>query len=321
MREKLNDDLEKKIASLNSIGQLREKALKEPEIEDYVIDSIEPVKVLLYDVISRLKWKSKHLKSVRAATDDEITHLCKSIERIERVDLEKTTQKDLKAKVLLGSFISKHCKIRHYMFSVKKCGSSTCNVCKAPRVPAEIFETLHHLPDPEPSDGERYKPFEEVYRKPTSEKFRPSLKEKPSQKNGMPFSPSSQFAKNVEMVIICSQCEKSRVLYCKTVVRGKMRDQLKSSLADLEYSCGSTFQDIDCEDDHVLRKVFVKENIMCKDNIEFSYYSAGFEPICIYCGEDEEYSDSDFYPLCENCKTEKKQYIPRRKKMAANKKQ
>ena len=79
--------------------------------------------------------------------------------------------------------------------------------------------------------------------------------------SGMPFPPSSQYAKNVEMVILCAMCEKPRLLFAKNVVRGAKRTQLSRSLADIEYSCGSTFSDIECEDDHILKKVFVRQKV------------------------------------------------------------
>lgn len=132
----------------------------------------------------------------------------------------------------------------------------------------------------------------------------------------MPFSPSSQYAKNVEMVILCSQCEKPRVLYCKSVVRGASRTQLQKSLNDLEYSCGSSFIDVECEDSHILKKVFVRKNLNCSDTIEIPYFSAGFEPICYYCGANDDddglqVSDDD-YPLCLLCKNEGKRVVKRR---------
>jgi hypothetical protein len=157
MRSNLHDDIERKLRSCNSMNQVRNLAEKDLEIVQYVKDSIEPVKILLYDVIRRLKWKGNNLKAHRAATDDEISDLAKTIGKIEHIEPYKTTQKDLKSKCKLSNFIEKHCRVRHYMFYVKKCGLATCKFCKAPRLPADVFEQLCHLPDLEPSDGERYK--------------------------------------------------------------------------------------------------------------------------------------------------------------------
>ena len=90
---------------------------------------------------------------------------------LERKD---TTKKLIEDKEQLQDFLESHCKIRHYMFSVKKCGSADCNICKVPRLPVDVFNDIHHLPDPIP-DGDKYKSFEDVYGSQTSEKHRPSL--------------------------------------------------------------------------------------------------------------------------------------------------
>ncbi|KAH3838879.1 hypothetical protein DPMN_112296 [Dreissena polymorpha] len=132
----------------------------------------------------------------------------------------------------------------------------------------------------------------------------------------MPFFPSSQYAKNVEMVVLCSQFEKPRVLYCKNVVRGAARGQLSQSLSDLEYSCGASFEDVECEDDHFLKKVFVKKKKV-QQTIGYSYYIAGFESVCFYCGVDQDDDAENHYPLCANCQHDGKRHWPRRKRQTA----
>ena len=87
---------------------------------------------------------------------------------------------------------------------------------------------------------------------------------------------------------LCSQCDKPRVLYCSTVVKGTSHTHLQRSLSDLEYSCGSSFIDVECEDSNILKKVFVRKNLKCIDAIEIPYFSAGFEPICYHCDIDDD---------------------------------
>ncbi|VDI31898.1 Hypothetical predicted protein [Mytilus galloprovincialis] len=135
MREK-KEHYEKQLDSANSLGEIRKLAEKYPTVEEEVLDSVEPVRILLSNVITRLKWKDKNLKVFNPATED-----------------------------------------------------------------------------PEPLNCDKYKSFDQLYGKPTSEKYRPSLVGKPSSEHGLPFSPSSQYAKNVEMVVLCSDCDKPRVLY------------------------------------------------------------------------------------------------------------
>ena len=76
------------------------------------------------------------------------------------------------------AFLEEHCKIRHYIFSVKKCTQDKC-ICKPPRLPKERFDTLEHLPDPVPDkDDEHYMAFDELYGKfETTEEHRPSEKQ------------------------------------------------------------------------------------------------------------------------------------------------
>ena len=48
--------------------------------------------------------------------------------------------------------------------------------------------------------------------------------------------------------------------------------------------------------------VYVREH-NCFEPIEKLYFSAGFEPICIFCAEEdvEDVEDSENYPMCSAC--------------------
>ena len=49
-------------------------------------------------------------------------------------------------------------------------------------------------------------------------------------------------------------------------------------------------------------KVYIKDHD-CGDHIEKIYYSCGYEPLCIYCGEYlRDVEEADYYPQCEDCK-------------------
>ncbi|CAG2243123.1 unnamed protein product [Mytilus edulis] len=277
MREK-TEHYEKQLDSANSLGEIRKLAEKYPTIEEEVLDSVEPVSILLSNVITRLKWKDKNLKVFNPATEGEIFDLRREILKIDQdIKVTDSTQQDIKKRKLFVSFLNDHCKIAQYIFSVKKCGKTSCHVCKKPRLSNEMFESLYHLPDPEPLNCDKYKSFDQLYGKPTSEKYRPSLVGKPSSEHGLPFSPSSRYAKNVEMVVLCSDCDKPRVLYSKKVVRGVRRTQLSNCLTDIQYTCGFSFDELDLEEEtHVLKTVFVRKNPTCNCTVELSYYSAGF---------------------------------------------
>ena len=61
------------------------------------------------------------------------------------------------------------------MFSIQNCGLPTCEVCKAPNLPADIFSKLRHIPDPMP-EGESNKSFDESCGKITKAEHRPSMR-------------------------------------------------------------------------------------------------------------------------------------------------
>ena len=134
------------------------------------------------------------------------------------------------------------------MFSIKKCTENDCAICKPPRLPTEMFNKIRHLPEPEPSGLDHYKPFEDVYGQPTSEKHRPSLTQKNKTKHGIPFSPSAQYAKSVGIVVQCQDCDKWRCLYSQRKISRKMHKKIQNTLDDLSYTCGSVFSDLEDEE-------------------------------------------------------------------------
>ena len=67
----------------------------------------------------------------------------------------------------------------------------------------------------------------------------------------------------------------------------------------LEFSVAKPHTDVE---DSILKSVFVKQNLRCESPIEIPYYSAGNDPICYYCGGQNELStNTDYYPLCTSC--------------------
>ena len=69
-------------------------------------------------------------------------------------------------------------------------------------------------------------------------------------------------------------------------------------LDDYTYTCGSTLAELDLGED--FEDVEIKDHA-CGDVIEKLYYSAGFEPICVYCGVDQPFTSQDNYLQCETC--------------------
>ena len=119
----------------------------------------------------------------------------------------KHRKKDLKYFPSLVQFLSHCCQVRHYSFTIKKCGVSSCRLCKPVRMAQEKLDALSVLLDRVPGEEGHYRTFHEVYGIPTSEQFRPSLQCR-SKQRCMPFSPSIQhFKKNVDIMVQCEECE------------------------------------------------------------------------------------------------------------------
>ena len=73
-------------------------------------------------------------------------------------------------------------------------------------------------------------------------------------------------------------------------------------------------QDIEHEDVSVLTKVYVRENSTCESPIEIPYYSMNREPLCIYCGQENELK---IWLICKKCLDCNKCAVPKRKQKSA----
>ncbi|CAG8854240.1 37007_t:CDS:1, partial [Gigaspora margarita] len=152
----------------------------------------------------------------------------------------------------LKKFYDHCCTMRHYSFTIKKCGKDNCSICRPPRCLREIFDQLFPLPDPVPGNDLHYKSFEELYGSETTEKYRPSshgtksnsVKHKHQQKHTMPFCPSALRAKNVGITVTCVECDKSRLLFSARKLLDKDRQILLQFLDMILYSCGTSFKNI-----------------------------------------------------------------------------
>ncbi len=54
-------------------------------------------------------------------------------------------------------------------------------ILNPPRLPQDVFASLHFLPDPTIGRGDKYKKFEDLYGTETTDSDRPSLKTNPVQ--------------------------------------------------------------------------------------------------------------------------------------------
>lgn len=302
MRTKVSDDVEASLARCNNLSQLRSEAEKNPEVKVAIIDSIEPVKVLLSTVFQRLSLHDKKFKMFTAANDEKLRELWSELHTIDpTLEYGKVyRQASLKELAGLATFLQHCCCSRHYCFSIKKCGDPVCTICKPVRMPKESFEKLHHLPDPVPGEDGHYTSFTELYGKFTSEEHRPSKQGRKGKQKTLPFSASVQHVKNVDVMVMCEECEMWRLLYSQHKLNNPERLALQAALSDVTYTCGAQIQDLQLSGK--LAEVYARD-VRCYEPIEKLYYSVGrYELICIYCASDENLDVSDdFYPQCSQC--------------------
>lgn len=145
----------------------------------------------------------------------------------------------------------------------------------------------------------------------------------------MPFTPSVKHSRNTDKMVQCTVCDKWRLAFAKRKLNKNQKDQLAEWLADVDYTCGLLFGvqflwfiEYLCSSVCVVErlhfftffpgdlnlppalKVFIKDHD-CLDPIEKLYFSCGYEPCCIHCGNYlhgySEDVDEDVYPQCEEC--------------------
>ena len=202
-----------------------------------------------------------------------------------------------------------HCCVeRKYMFQIKKCMSLTCNICKPPCLPPEMFELLKYFPDPMPGQEGHYKAFSKVFGTETTGKYLPSSVKKVQRWRMLPSASNLQHVQNVAMMLQCKECDFLRLLYAQRKLTCLEWKLLEQALADYSFTCEAPLQYLDLPGRLV--KVNVRD-MSFGEPIEKLYYSVKYPPICIYCAIPVDMNPGeDHYPQCQDCdkphiKTEK----------------
>ncbi len=139
------------------------------------------------------------------------------------------------------------------------------------------------------SDG-HFMAFEEVYDTETTEKHRPSSVKKSSKHCSLPFHGKLQHVKNANLMIECEECGMWRLVYALRKLNSIQRSSLQNSLSGMSFSCGAPLQELDIAPE--LCDLVCVRTLACGDPIEFLYYTAKYEPICIYCAQSIDNYDS-----------------------------
>ena len=299
-RDRMPDEFEKEVEKCNNLTELRNIASRKSSISSAVQDSLLPVKILLTTVFSRLKLHENYIKSYASASSAELDEFWSAVISIDATLQEKRNyrKEDLKDHSVIAAFIAHCCQCTQYTFDILKCGESSCTICKPVRLSPDIFRKLYHIPHPVLGEDSHYKPFIEVLGTETREEC-PSLdlKEQKKRKISLPFTVCLQHVKNSGLVIQCSECEMWRLVFSKYKLKPEEVREIQLLLDDYTYTCGSKLVNL-------LPEKFCNIEIRdhsCYDITEKLYYSAKCEPICVYCGKEEPFTDTAAYPQCTNC--------------------
>ena len=144
---------------------IRQVAKTHPEIEEEVKGSVASAKALLENAFCKLNLKNGFFQTVNSLADNDLLAFASVLKRIDKT-FAPIVLLDTSKPVIIGEklqyFIMTHCRERHYMFSVRKCGANDC-VCGTGRTETDMLSNIHHLPDPNPMmfEADKFKHFDD----------------------------------------------------------------------------------------------------------------------------------------------------------------
>ena len=119
--------------------------------------------------------------------------------------------------------------------------------------------------------------------------------------------------------IICSECEKPRVLHTARKLHFDDVVKLKSKLEMLLCACGYSLQELG--PDTVMSRMYVHANLICSDPINIPYYSSDSSlEVCTNCSTSSNITagEQGVYPTCSDCITQHN-YCKRKGKLKSGK--
>ena len=235
-REKSSEEAEKRFKPCSGMNAIRSLP---PVLHKARAEAVAPVQEVVAKRFNRLMYAEKQVQVHNPATDAEITKLVESARQIDpAIDTTNTALKqgDLNEKQRLKEFIASHCRARHYSFQIRKCGLPDCafGLCKPPRLPPDVFNSLAWLPDPvvQEASPDHYQPYSAVKGKQTTDQNRPSLQAKGAllQEAEQGCSSAMFTAQRVRSTVQCTKCLKPRCIYSQAALAAQEMAQLHSAL-------------------------------------------------------------------------------------------
>ena len=122
-------DIEGVLQSCSGIKKIQSLDEDKPalEVKTKILESVQPCKVLLADIFCRLTYSKIPLQIFEPATSESIDDLWSQMSKIDpTLSRGDTTRAIVQSKIKFQKFYEKHCRDRHYQFSVKKCNDLEC---------------------------------------------------------------------------------------------------------------------------------------------------------------------------------------------------
>lgn len=141
MRAKMGDDFERTVEKCSNLKKLRVECSSHKE--DLKL-SIKPCKELICYVLKRLELKGKKFKIFSSASDDEIMEFWKAVQIIDQsltsANISSLSRSSLSNFPFLQKFFDHCCTFQKYSLTIKKCGISSCDMCKPVKMNSETFK-------------------------------------------------------------------------------------------------------------------------------------------------------------------------------------
>uniref|UniRef100_U9T4T2 Uncharacterized protein n=1 Tax=Rhizophagus irregularis (strain DAOM 181602 / DAOM 197198 / MUCL 43194) TaxID=747089 RepID=U9T4T2_RHIID len=262
VRDVMGPESETAFAKLDTLDEIRTAAKTNPTLQNDLRECIKRVQQLLEGRTERLVLHNEPIQCYNPADETTIDEFFNIILLIDQtLKISETTSDILSKKTHLQQFMKTHCRQRQYVFQIKKCGQSSCTICKSVQLPHDVFDSLDWLPDPIPStvDKDHYAKFQTVYQSETTEQHRPTLITTIA--NSERASSSILVNTRVREFIQCFQCGRMRCLYSERALSAEDKIACQIAIDNWDYSCGSPL----VPEDHILyNKVFVREKLVAK---------------------------------------------------------
>ena len=127
-----------------------------------------------------MKIKENYIECASSASKDEIDELFDIIHLIdETIEKDKLSPKDVESSEQLKNFIPSHCRTTLHTFQIRKCLSEDCFICSTLqpiRLEKDTSDLMGYLPDPMLDISKEHQDFEDIFKKETTERDRPSLR-------------------------------------------------------------------------------------------------------------------------------------------------